>query len=1005
MSTRPKWWWQGVGSISDDEIVREIQAMADAGFSGAVLGLEAPSQDIRNKLGVALRAGAARNFQIDQKLGQGWPISTPNTGDDDNSPHHQFELVYGVLNIVGPAPYIGPLPPPRGVPQPGPQLGTAFTVPPKFIAAVAGRVIEEGVPVVYPAPGVLYQPFAAGQPIAPTAPGISTILDPASLTDVTAQVVSNVFVTFIPPDAGHWVLFAFYQRPTLEATMDHLSGDAVRAAAEYFDENQIGAENVAHMRPGSEFFEDSLELTFSGIPWTGALRQTFNELWGYDVTPYLPLLYIQNEYQTPGYDPAHMPNPDYDLPDSLGARVRYDFRQTLNHLYIHEHLAPFQEWAEKYGMHFSSQVAYGSPFDQVRAARELNSMGGVAEVEARNAGDPVGRSSTIWRFGLDQYRATASGAHQAGKNRIATEIAANNARGFLMSLSEYKAMMDKQWAAGISNQNVVIFTSAAPDSAWPGPNGAAGVVLAQAWNDVHFPEWPLWRRLTDYWARGNYLLQSGQAQVDVVIYRDAPTTFAATAGGIALDFIHNLIDPQLPTPVFTDAQGGHPIGDATGLATPSPFFDAQPLESKGYTIEYIDPAGLLDPRSAGEGVLYPAGPSYQALVIDQRSMPGDAAQALAQAVERGLAVVIVGAPPSMGKSFARVQAEDAQVVESFERIMASPRTRIVDTQADVAEALASIGVRPRAEFMQPVAVYSQARRIGNIDVWFLWNADSVPVAFTASFATSGAPHALDLWTGMTEPLAKYRVTNDRVELPIALRAGETMALAFDQGNPAARRRHVVATDAELVLHGRSGFVIRDTRSGIRTVELDNRQRRTATLPEPGAPIALDTWHLQVHTSEPTPRTLELDLTELDDWRNISELAKVSGTGIYTTTFEIPTAWTNEGRGAYLDLGQFCGAIEIYINDEAVPAPATSDTAYSLPLPAVPRVTRLVDVADFVRPGPNTLRVVLATTIQNAAKAEIEKGSTATASSTLGPSQPYGLLGPVRLLPYAEATVR
>lgn len=1005
LSARPKWWWSP-GEVSTEEVAREVHAMADAGFSGAVAGLAEPSQHQLDMLSAALLAGAERNFTVDQFMGQGWPISTPNAGGDASSQNHQRELIYGVLNILGPLPYVGPVPLPRGWPQPGSQIeASPLTQQPTLHAVVAAKVLSEGVPVIYPAPGVLYQPYALDQPIAPTAPGIPTILDTDSLKDISTQVDENGILSFSPPDAGHWVVFGFYERPTFEAVMNHLSRDAVEAVGMYLDEHQIGAQNRGLIQPGSKFMEDSLELVFSGIPWTQNMPETFKQLWGYDMTPFLPLLYIQNQYQAPGYDPEHMPNPDYDLPEGLGNRVRYDYNKTLDHLYIHEHLLPFQAWASSRGAHFASQVAYGAPFDQIRSSRALNSAGGVAEVEARNAGDPVGRSSRSWHFAFDMYRATASGAHQAGKNRVASEVAANNTRGFLMSLSEYKALMDKQWAAGVSSPNVVLFIASAPGDPWPSPNGAGGIVLAQAWNDQHYPEWAHWKQMTDYWARGTHVLESGQAQVDVLIYRDAATTFASTAGAIALDAIHNLVDPQLPFPLFTDAEGGHPIADATRLASPNPFFDTQPLESKGYTVEYTDPTGLTDPRASGNGNLYPAGPSYQALVIDERSMPGDAALALAQEVDKGLAVVIVGTPPSKGKRLLDPVTEDAQVQAAFARILGSPRTRIVDSTAEVAQALAQIGIRPRLEFDRDTEVYSQARRIGSDDVWYLWNAGSTTAEFNASFATTGMPQKLDLWTGETTFPALYRVQGDRVELPLQLRPGETLVLAFDHKRPAAEQAHVITTTAKSVLRQGQALLLRDDAGGRLSAELSDGRTIALTVPPAAEPISADAWSLQVHTSEPTPRQLQLDEVELRDWRDIPELREVSGTGIYTSVLNLPASWKADGRSSQLDLGEFFGTVAISINGSPVPAPATSDTAYTLPLPALPRVTRRIDVSDYLQVGANTLEVVLSTTIQNAAKAQLSQGSTASPSNSLGPSQPYGLIGPVRLVPYIEATVQ
>ena len=1004
LSARPKirWWW--AAPLDSKEIAAEVGAIADAGFGGAEITFSSgawATQAQRDALTTALNTARTRGISMDETMGAGWPITTPNSGGDSSSPYHAQELAYGVLNLAGPAPYDGPVPPPQDLGEQGgglpPSLGPGSS---KLVAVVAGRVAGEGTPVAYPA-GVAWQPAA------PTAPVKSPVLDASSLINLTSAVDSSGNVQFTPPSAGHWVLFALYQRPTAQAVMDHLSTAAANAVTGYLDANQIGGENQSRLIAGSQFFEDSLEISFNGIPWTSDLLATFKRLWGYDLTPYLPTLFIQDEYTPPGWDPREMPKPDYDVSGGVGARVRHDFFKTLDYMYVHNHLDVFEKWAEGHGMRFRAQVGYGSFFDMSQAALALDTAGGISDVESRDAGDPAGITSSNWHFAFDLYRAMAGGAHQAGENLISSELGATNARDYMTSLSEYKAMMDKQWAAGVSDPIVHGFAYQPPASAWPGRDQFGGLI-AQSWNQRYFPEWSMWKPLTDYWARGDFVLQSGTAREDIAIYRDAPTTAQNNTADDPESIANYRVDPQLPTQVLTDSQGGHPAEQAAGLANPPPFFNTQPLESAGYTLEYIDPAGLTDPRAAGDGVLYPHGPSYRALVIDQSTMSGDAAAALAQASSRGLAVVIVGAAPTRGASDSHPQREDAQVKAAFKLILASPRTKVAATESDVPAALASIGVEPALSFSQPEAVYSQHRTTPAADLWYLWNADSKTASFTASFATSGAPSTLDLWSGEVERVARYRLDAGRVSVPITLRPGQTMVLAFDRATPAGSL-HVVATNAKTVLLHSGSVELQDTSAGRRWVALSNGQWRSVTLPSLPAPLSPGTWHLHVAGSDPSgTSTYDVDLTSLQDWQHISQLQGVSGVGAYTTTINVPNAWLASGRGVYLDLGQFDGTIQAYLNGQLITPTATSDTAYTLAQPVTPRITGSFDVTRLLRGGANELKIGLATTLENAVMTQNRQGSFGSGSlpaAAVGPAQPYGLLGPVTFQPYGTATIR
>ena len=971
------------------DIKKQYEEYKAAGFRGLVLGFGGATSLVDGAFPATQTEGLAAaqaeskrlGMTVDMPLGAGWPLRTPRT-TDRTSPEHQQELVYGTLDVAGPAPYAGPVPPAKdmGVPL---LTGTARAKDHqagKLVAVVAGKVAEEGTPVVYPAPGVAYTPSAAGVTFPLTHPAKSTVLDPASLIDLTNKVDASGLVQFTPPSAGHWVLFAFYQRPTSQDTVDHLRANAARTALEDIEQQQITPKYLGGFPAGSTTFQDSLELFFAGVPWTEGFLAKFKAARGYDLTRFLPGLFIQGAYQTPGFDPAKpLPNADYELTGDTGRRVRRDFEQTLNDLYANDHLKVFQKWAQSHGVRQRAQVAYGTRFDQVRAARELSTAGGVVDVEQLNAGDPVGRTSSNWWFALDLYRAAVSGVHQGGGTELSSEDGSTFGRGgYITSLSEAKAVADKQMAAGITTP-ILTGTWTTPENTWPSSN-----VLFADWKYKFRPEFRMMRRLTDYWARGAQVLRTGRPQTDVAIYRDNPTSYAATVFHIPMGVVDHNVDPQLPAPVFHDAYGGYTT-DAAKVRNPAPYFDTRPLEERGYSLNYLDPEGLSDRRAAGKGVLFPNGPAYRALVIDQRAMPAEAAERLAKASVNGLSIVVVGSAPTAGAGNAAAAKEDARVRSAFRAILASRRTRVAKTQADVAGALAKLGVRPRLAFSERAPIYTQMRRAGNTDVWLLWNAHHKAVSFTGSFATNGVPSSLDLWTGEATRLGRYGVSRSRVDLPLTLRAGETKVIAFT-GDGAARAPHVMRTSA------------RDVRVvGGRLVARDQRD-----MPAPRVP---ESWHLHVDASNPEESKHDVDLTALADWRDIPELEHISGVGTYTTALDVPRDWLANVRGAQLDLGAFCGAIEIYVNDRRVPAAATPDTAYTIALPAIPRITGPVDVTRYLRAGRNELRIVLATSLANAVKHEAMKGSTAAPDGTVVPTQPYGLLGPVKLQPFATVRVR
>jgi len=111
---------------------------------------------------------------------------------------------------------------------------------------------------------------------------------------------------------------------------------------------------------------------------------------------------------------------------------------------------------------------------------------------------------------------------------------------------------------------------------------------------------------------------------------------------------------------------------------------------------------------------------------------------------------------------------------------------------------------------------------------------------------------------------------------------------------------------------------------------------------------------------------------LPNWQQIVGLENKSGTSTYTTTIDVGPAWTG-GTGAYLNLGSFLGTVQLRVNGHRLPALDQVD------------VSR-IDLGGFLQPGVNTLQIDLATPIYNAA---------------FKTKSPYGLVGPITVLPYGE----
>jgi hypothetical protein len=686
--------------------------------------------------------------------------------------------------------------------------------------------------------------------------------------------------------------------------------------------------------------------------------------------------------------PEREPTPDFELPGLSGFRYRQDYYATLTDLYVHNHIAVLQAWAKTHDMRFRSQVAFGNSFDVMRSAREITRRGGLADDESLNAGDlpPFDLSVRDWHFAFDHYRSIAGGAHQGGETQIGSELGAVFVRELMISLPEYKRAMDKQWAAGLTRPLIHGMTHQAQGATWPGTDRFAGLV-SDSWNHRTFPQWAMWKPLADYWARGAMVLEHGHPRTDVAVYRNGFVTTAATIVG-ELPEIINYQAADVPQ-ALRDAANDQVA--ARNAPRPSRFFDTDALEQAGFTVEYVDPVGLAEPQARGEGVLYPNGPAYRAVVIDERAIPGATAAALDRASAAGLRVVFVGELPNRGTS-ARDAAEEDQIVKrSVRRILGRKTARQVRSQGDVAEALRDLAVRPAAEWSRPIRVYSQRRETDHATYYYVWNPADEAVRFSADFLAAGVPSRLDLWTGEITREAVYRDLGDRVRVPLALGPGEATVIAFRK--LAERRAHVVSAPADDIVARGDEVEVRSREGGTVALQLSDGSLREVRVPAPpSGTLPVANWSLHVDEVGPEGnRAQDVVLVGgLRDWREIPQIADSSGTGTYTATVNLTPDWTAAQRGALLDLGRIEGAAQVFVNDRL----ATPDV-----LPREP-----VDVSALLKPGDNKIRVVLTTTLKNRAVARLPIVLLSRPAFASQPgTQPYGLIGPVQLIPYGRTS--
>ncbi|GIJ28966.1 hypothetical protein Vqi01_41280 [Micromonospora qiuiae] len=937
-----RWWWRAPLGI--EETIREIAAIRAAGFGEVEIAYstDAWANEVqRANLRAVLDKARQLDVTVSMTMGAAWPVQTPNTGSGTG--YAQQELQYGRVDVRGGAEFSGDVPKTFDDPT-----GARPSI---LVAVTAARVITRG-------PAAELLPAAErprwGTPV--RIPATSTILDEASLVDLTADVANDRLI-WTPPGSGDWIIFAFWQRDAAKVVTSAFDKNAAAKAAEYLEEFQIGPENYdALKKVGGDFFEDSLELNADSLFWAPSFPAEFQTRRGYPMAKYLPLMFQHGMSRY--WVPTTPPVPDFDLPGGKGEKVRTDYYTLLTDLYVEHHLAPFQEWAARYGMRYKAQAAYGQDLEPIRSNRELARLGGKVEGESYNSGDrfPVTIDNYGWRFALDWQRTVVGGAHQGGTTRISTEIGAQPQNSHQLDLGDYKAMIDKEWAAGITQPFLHGFQYMSLGARWPGQY-RFGDTSHDSFNDVNNPQWPVFKETNAYWARGTQVLETGTPLTDIAIYRKG---FLTTAARTATD------------------EG----------TQPSQLFETRRLERRGYTIQYLDPEGLAEDGVIGDGVLFPNGPRYQALVVDERAVPVYAAKALAAAAKAGLTIIFVGAVPDADAGYAAGTAGDEEVRTFIKQALKGKHVRRVETQGDVADALDQEDLAPRVAW-ENANVLTQLREADGVRYVFFYNPDDREVSFSPGIEGTGAVLNMNLWDGTVTPAAHYEQRKGRVVVPLTLPRQGTHVLAVD-----SRRKpgiHVIGDvpdTGELVTTANGTILYKTTSDGTHQFRLSKGPKVLVKtdVPERAANPGPYTWSLSVEAFTPTGHTT-ITIPSLSgtfplwDWRDRPQIAGESGVGTYTSTLTIPANWIGAGKGVQINLGKVDGTTELHVNGKRVGAQIVSDVTW--------------DLTPYIKAGPNEVKVVVRTTMRNAVTKY---------NQTSSRTDPYGLRGPVRVEPYAIATI-
>jgi len=677
-------------------------------------------------------------------------------------------------------------------------------------------------------------------------------------------------------------------------------------------------------------FEDSLELMGNPI-WTANLLEEFKKRRGYELTDKMPVLInrFYNSFSSPAASDVR-----FGFADASDRLITNDFNELLDTLYQEYHLKPINKWVNEKGMTFKAQAYNGNEtghHDTIQNATIIDIIEGesLAFMEIHN--------------GIDSFRYLAGGAHIGGRQIISDELAAVMGGAYNITVADVVDIANKNAVGGVNQFILHGYPSEQTSGqSWPGYH-AFGTVFTDPWEDRQ-PVWSDVRLMTDYLSRTEMILQTGEAKLDVAIYRD-------------LKYVK------------------------------MPYINNEALTDYGYSYEFLSPDALEAKYGyVTDGVLAAESAAYRAMVFDnQTAMTVETAARIQKYADAGLPLIFIGKTPTKVPYYLEADANNIKLTAAVANLMSSKNVYQIDTIENLAEKLMEIGVVPAAKYAGKSDIVATHRNDGGkADYYWLYNKADKAEEVDVALAGSGTPYLLDAWTGDISPIAAYSEEEGTVMLKARLEAHSTCIIAITNNEIAERPTlHVLEGSADYYYYDEKGNIVaRARRAGNYSTDLSDGTKKESRIGEVGD-ISLDKaiWALHVESwskDEKNPNGMvttnyDFTLDRLTDWTKIKGLETVSGRASYSTSFNLAN-WA-DGQGAYLTVASGDGTVAI-----------TRIAINGKTLPPINQSGKVIDAGKYLVSGNNTIEIELATMLYN------------TVFGT--PRYAYGLTG-ITFTPYAE----
>lgn len=513
-------------------------------------------------------------------------------------------------------------------------------------------------------------------------------------------------------------------------TLDHFSKSAVDAYNSYF-ENAFSGKNYGFRA----FYNDSFEVY--GADFTPDFFDEFEKRRGYDLKEFLP--FLESEENT-----------------EKVRRIKSDYRETIHDLLLANFTENWTEWAHGQNKLTKNQ-AHGSP------GNLLDLYAAVDIPECETFGSSYFPIPGLRRDSADirnvdpdpiMLKFASSAAHLTGKNLVSSETFTWLGEHFKSSFSQMKPEVEQAFLAGVNHVFYHGVTYSPEDVPYPGWLFYASLNLTQQ-NTL----WPHFKGFNDFIARSQSILQTGNADNELLVYWPVYDVWAEPKGKMEMITVHSVDEWLHPTEFYKQSKK---------------------LMEDGYSLDFISDDRIAKSR-ARNGIIETS-PKNQAKVLvvpETEFMPSETLRNILKLAEDG-ATVIFQSKPKTTPGFHNQQKTDEDIFNQlWEAIeFKTDRAKVGKGQmiisADISKALEESGVY--RESLVDSGLDFIRRKEDQATYYFLVNHSADPISGDFNLNALGqSVILLDPLTGKSG-LIPSQSTDTATQVNLYLKAGESVFL-------------------------------------------------------------------------------------------------------------------------------------------------------------------------------------------------------------------------------------